>query len=441
MTVRPSASPLPASPAAQQYPPDLTLVRRSPVSRLGSKDGSALDWLMSGAGASAGPAELLDGLVARLVAAGHPIERATLNMSTLHPQLLGLTANWRGDLGTWDELQVNEHVRETSDYITSPLRLMIEEGRSIRMNPQDPTAGSTYPIMNTLAAAGFTDYWGFPLKREALSYTLVTLATRQVGGFTSATIEAVEALRPALALNVEIVSRGKVAEHVLDAYLGRRIGKRVLAGDIKRGFGETIDAVIWVSDMRDFTKLSDRIESADMIRLLNVFFERLVDAVHAKGGEVLKFVGDGMLAIFPITDAQPAAAAAAAAVAAAQEGLTAVNDLNGGIGRGSSGPTMDVSWRPLGMGIALHRGEVFFGNIGSKDRLDFTVIGPAVNLAARVEPLSKETGRRLLLTDKVAELLELPLEELGDFPVRGLAQSVTLFSVSAEDGRISYAPA
>jgi adenylate cyclase len=429
---------LPASPAALQYPPDLTLVRRHAISRLGSKDGTALDWLMSGAGAPAGPAELLDGLVARLVAAGHPIERATLNMSTLHPQLLGITANWRGDLGIWDELQVNEHVQETSDYITRPHRLMIEEGRSIRMNPQEPAAGSTYPIMNTLAAAGFTDYWGFPLKREPHSYTLVTLATRQVGGFSNDTIKAVEALRSALALNVEIVSRGKVAEHVLDAYLGRRIGKRVLAGDIKRGFGETIDAVIWVSDMRAFTSLSDRIDSAEMISLLNAFFERLVEAVHGRGGEVLKFVGDGMLAIFPISDAQPAAAAAAVAVAAAQEGLAAVEGLNEA---GSSGPTTDVCWRPLGMGIALHRGPVFFGNIGAKDRLDFTVIGPAVNLAARVEPLSKETGRRLLLTDKVAGLLELPLEELGDFPVRGLAQSVALFSVSAEDGGISYAPA
>ena len=388
---------------------------------------------MSGAGASAGPAELLDGLIARLVAAGHPIERATLNMSTLHPQLLGISANWRSDLGTCDEVQVNQHVRETSDYTTSPFRQMIEEGRSIRMNPQDPAAGSTYPIMNTLAAAGFTDYWGFPLKREALSYTLVTFATRQVGGFSTGTIKAVEALLPALALNVEIVSRGKVAENVLDAYLGQRIGKRVLAGDIKRGFGETIDAVIWVADMRDFTSLSNRIDSADMIRLLNAFFERLVDAVHGRGGEVLKFIGDGMLAIFPISDSRSAAAAAAAAVAAAQEGSAAVESLNEA---GSSGPTMDLSWRPLDMGIALHRGPVFFGNIGSKDRLDFTVIGPAVNLAARVEPLSKETGRRLLLTDKVAELLKQPMEELGEFRIRGLAQPVSLFSLPAEEGGI-----
>ncbi|TIL28960.1 MAG: adenylate/guanylate cyclase domain-containing protein [Mesorhizobium sp.] len=417
---------LSTGPVGLEYPPDLQLVRRRPISLVTTEHGTALDWLMSGTAASAGPAELLDGVIARLVAAGQPIERATLNMSTLHPQLVGITAHWRGDLGVCDEVEVNAHVRETTDYLTSPLRPIIEEGRSIRVNPQDSVAQSTYPIMRTLAEAGYTDYWGFALKRDDRQFTLMTLATRQAGGFSRATIEAVEALRPALALNVEIVSRGKIAEHVLDAYLGRRIGKRVLAGDIRRGFGETIEAVIWVSDMRNFTSLSDRIDSAEMIWLLNAFFEGLVDAVHEQGGEVLKFVGDGMLAAFPIFGMQSAPAAAAAALAAARNGLVAVDSLN----EAQSGePSRDLSWRPLSMGIALHRGPVFFGNIGSRDRLDFTAIGRTVNLAARIEPLSKTTGRRLLLSDRVAELIEEPVEELGDFPIRGIPDPVSLFTV------------
>src|SRR5262245_42191293 len=289
-------APLATSPIGPEYPPDIKLVWRQPISRLGANAGTALDWLMSGAAmTSAGPAELLDGVIARLVAADHPIERATLLMSTLHPQLVGINANWRGDLGICDEVEVNGHVRETADYLTSPIRPIIEEGRSIRLDPQDPAAGSTYPIMQTLAAAGFTEYWGFPLKVDGLQFILMTLATRKAGGFPGPTFESIEALRQALALNIEIISRGKIAEHVLDAYLGKRIGKRVLAGDIKRGFGETIDAVVWISDMRNFTSLSDRIESADLIKLLNAFFEGLVDAVHRQGGEVLKFVGDGML--------------------------------------------------------------------------------------------------------------------------------------------------
>jgi adenylate cyclase len=431
-------APLAASPWGLVYPPDVQLVRRQPISRLGADDGTALDWLMSGAATSGGLAELLDGVIARLVVAGQPIERATLLMSTLHPQLVGITANWRGDLGLCDEVEVNAHVRETTDYLTSPLRPIVEEGRSIRVSPQDPEARSTYPIMRTLAKDGFTDYWGFPLKQRdpqnELQFTIMTLATRRAGGFPPGIFEAIAALRPALALNVEVISRGKIAEHVLDAYLGGRIGKRVLAGDIKRGSGETIDAVVWVSDMRNFTGLSDQIDSADVIRLLNAFFEGLVEAVHEQGGEVLKFVGDGLLAIFPISEAQPAPAAAASALAAAREGLAAVERLNEA---GSTAPTLDLSWRPLGMGIALHRGPVFFGNIGSRDRLDFTVIGPAVNLAARVESLSKTTGHRLLLTDSVAELVKEPVEELGTFPIRGVTYPVALFAVSERAAAIA----
>src|SRR5262245_19584704 len=168
-------APLAPSPFGLEYPPDVQLVRRRPISRLSADDGTALDWLMSGtAMTSAGPAELLDGVIARLVAADQPIERATLLMSTLHPQLVGITANWRGDLGICDEVEVNAHVRETTDYLTSPLRPIIEEGRSIRLNPQDPAAGSTYPIMQTLAADGFSDYWGFPLKIDGLQFILMT---------------------------------------------------------------------------------------------------------------------------------------------------------------------------------------------------------------------------------------------------------------------------
>jgi adenylate cyclase len=199
----------------------------------------------------------------------------------------------------------------------------------------------------------------------------------------------------------------------------------VLAGEIRRGSGELIDAIVWVSDMRDYTGLSDRLPGPDVIRLLNAYFERLVEAVEAHGGEVLKFIGDGMLAVFPVTDATPAADSAAAALRAARAALAAIRTLNG-----SDGDALKIAteWRPLDMAIALHRGSVFYGNIGSADRLDFTVTGPAVNLAARVEPLAKETGRRLLTTAAFAELVDAPLHPLGRFSLRGVAQPVEIFA-------------
>jgi adenylate cyclase len=278
--------------------------------------------------------------------------------------------------------------------------------------------------MRSLAAEGITDYWGFAIPHPRKFHCAMTVATRASSGFSRECIRAVQRLIPALALNLEIVALGRIAENVLAAYIGERSSARVLAGEFKRGSGEVIEAVIWVSDMRDYSALSDRLPGPDMIRLLNAYFERLVGAVHANGGEVLKFMGDGMLAVFPI-GALSAKAAAAAALKAALAGLASIEALNG-----SDGDALDIrsAWRPLRTGIALHRGPVFYGNIGSDDRLDFTVTGPAVNLAAKVEPLCKTIGRSLLLTEAMAGLLDMPLDSLGSFACAGLPNAVPLFA-------------
>lgn len=410
----------PQAPLGADYPPDMTLVRRVPISRLGPEDCTASEWLMSGMASRGGPVELLDGLLARLVAAGRPFFRATLHMFTLHPQLVSFTANWRSDLGICDEVQVNAHARETADYLSSPLRAIVEEGRSIRLNPADPEATARYPTLKTLAEAGATDYWAFAVPQIENLTNILTVSTRIPGGFDTATVAALEALLPAFALNVDIVSRKRVSENILDAYVGRRTGRRVLAGEIRRGSAEVIDAVIWVSDMRNFTALSDRLEGPEVVQLLNSFFELQVAAIHKSEGEILKFIGDGLLAIFPILETRPAVDAAAAALEAAQATLVAVDRLS------SEAPR---SWQPVDMGIALHRGTVLFGNIGAADRVDFTVVGPAVNLAARVEPLTKSLLRRLLLTREMAELLRGPVQQLGAFDFRGISHPVEVFAI------------
>jgi adenylate cyclase len=177
--------------------------------------------------------------------------------------------------------------------------------------------------------------------------------------------------------------------------------------------------------MRGFTSLSDRIPEPHMIRLLDAYFEGLVQAVHRHDGEVLKFMGDGMLAIFPLGHGASPAKAASQALAAAKAAIASMEALNDAE---EDRVGIPGKWRPLDMGIALHRGSVFYGNIGAHDRLDFTVTGPAVNLAARVEPLAKETGRRLLLTQAVADLLDEPLEALGAFSFRGVEEPVAVFT-------------
>ena len=411
--------------APADYPPDMRLVRQIPVSDPAATKRSAEEWLMSGDASRSGLAELLDGLMTRLVAAGMPFERATFHLGTLHPQVLGFTAVWNRHRGVCNELRVNVHIRETSDFLKSPLKPVIDEKKPLRLNPHDPSTAERYPMMKSLAAEGFTDYWAFPIPHPRTFHCAMTVATRAPAGFSEKCLTAVQGLIPALALNLDIIALGRIAENVLTAYIGERSGARVLAGEIKRGSGEVIDAIVWVSDMRDYSALSDRLPGPDMVRLLNAYFERLVDAVQANGGEVLKFIGDGMLAVFPI-GAVSAKVAAAAALEAAKVGLASIEVLNG-----TDGDALDieVSWRPLRTGIALHRGSVFYGNIGSVDRLDFTVAGPAVNLAARVEPLCKTTGRPLLLTQAVADLLDTPLVSLGSFECRGSLNPVPVYAL------------
>jgi adenylate cyclase len=424
----PASQPLPAPrPHEPDYPPDMELVRQIPVSDPADTDGSPADWLMSGDASTAGLAELLDGLMARLVAAGMPFERATFHLGTLHPQVLGFTAQWNPQHGTCNELRVNVHVRETNEFLLSPLKPVIDERVSMRLNPVDPDTAGQYPMMASLAAEGFTDYWAFPIPHARSFHSAMTVATRAPGGFKPEALATLQQLLPAIALNLDLIALGRIAENVLAAYLGERSGKRVLEGAIRRGSGELIDAIVWVSDLRDFTGLSDRLPGPDMIRLLNAYFERLVEAVQDNGGEVLKFIGDGMLAIFPVTDATPAADAAKAALSAARSGLSSVAALNAKDGEALA---IATPWRPIDMGIALHRGPVFYGNIGAQDRLDFTVTGPAVNLAARVEPYAKETGRRLLLTKAVAELVDEPLDSLGAFSFRGVTEPVAIFAAT-----------
>jgi len=403
----------------------MRLLRRIAVSDPAKVAGSPEDWLMSGEASRAGLAELLDGLMTRLVAAGLPFERATFHLGTLHPQVLGFTAVWAPLRGTCSELRVNAHIRETSDFLLSPLRPVLDEHVAVRLDPKDPETAARFPMMAELAAEGYTAYWAFPIPHARSFHCAMTVATRAKGGLEPDARAALERLLPALALNLDIIALDRIAENVLAAYVGERSGRRVLEGAISRGSGELIDSIVWISDMRDFTGLSDRLPGPDMIRLLNAYFERLVEAVQTNGGEVLKFIGDGMLAIFPVTNAMPAAEAAKAALRAGRSALASINTLNGAEGDALE---IETPWRPLDLGIAIHRGMVFYGNIGARDRLDFTATGPAVNVAARLEPMCKSTGRRLLLTQDVAMLLNAPLDPVGNLSFRGVAEPIAIFA-------------
>jgi adenylate cyclase len=212
--------------------------------------------------------------------------------------------------------------------------------------------------------------------------------------------------------------KNRLARTLLETYVGSHAGELILAGATRRGAGTTVHAAIMICDLRDFTRISDNWPRDDVIELLNDYFDAISEPVARHGGEILKFMGDGLLAIFPLT--RPSACAdLLRAVTEARQAMDALNEKNGAIGR-----------EPLNYGVGVHVGDVMYGNIGSRTRLDFTVIGPAVNMASRLEALTKQLGKTVLLSRAFADLVEsdFALERVGEYPVRGFSDPIELFT-------------
>ena len=419
-------------PAPRSYPPAVTLVRRA------QRHGESIpnlttaaaieEWLLSSAIRENDLLGLFHMFVVRLVTAGLPLERVSLHVGTLHPQLIGFGWVWEQSDGLCDEFQVAEAALRSHAYRLNPLYRVIEYGEKVRCRTADPAAIERFPLVRELASQGITDYLVEPIGGGAY-HNAASIATKEPSGFTDAQVVALQRLLALFAIHVERHIALRISVNVLDTYLGAAAGRKVLDGSIQRGAGEAIDAVIWVSDLRNFTDLTDRIGGSDMIALLNFYFGVLAGAVMDHGGEVLKFIGDGLLAVFPLDSVDNGAAAANAALAAAKQGLAGIAQLN----RQPPAAIAHIAgWHPLRTGIALHEGEVFFGNVGAPARLDFTVIGRAVNAASRVEGLCKSLGRSTLITEPVARRLGKTMEHLGEHRLRGLATALAIYSADSE---------
>jgi adenylate cyclase len=246
----------------------------------------------------------------------------------------------------------------------------------------------------------------------------VTFATDRPGGFEPAHLAGLQGLLPVLALVSEIRMKNRLARTLLETYVGSHAGELILAGATRRGSGTTVRAAIMICDLRDFTRISDNWPRDDVIDLLNGYFDAMSEPVTRHGGEILKFIGDGMLAIFPL-EQKNACANMLHAVSEARQAMIGLNEKNAELGR-----------EPLNYGIGIHVGDVMYGNIGSQSRLDFTVIGPAVNMASRLETLTKQLGKPVLLSRAFADLVkdEFELEHVGEHKVRGFSDPIELFA-------------
>lgn len=378
--------------------------------------------------------QLLEALCAAMLEAGVPLARASVGSLLLHPLLDAKLVTWRRGGGTVVEDTPRPAVRGDEVWRRSPFyQLLLADEHVLRRRLELREGTDELAVLAELAAQGATDYLALRTRLGA-SVTLgdaddlfSSWVSDRPGGFAEAELGLIRDLEPLAALVFASALNVMTARTLLTTYLGGDAAARVLGGTVERGQAETILAVIWYSDLEGFTRLADTLPRAELLALLNDYSEVLVDAVEARGGEVLKFMGDGILAIFRQPEACDACEAALAVWADAR-----VRTAGLGERRATSGLP---ATRPY---LALHVGEVLYGNIGGRARLDFTVLGPAVNEASRIAALCRSLDQPVILSEAFAqacgEVWRARLVGLGRYALRGVVRPQMLFALDPEVG-------
>jgi len=376
---------------------------------------SVVDWLDRGAPPAKLPQDVLLQLCRRLVESGIALYRAAVFVRTLHPNVAGRAFYWRADTDAVEVDEAEHAFMQTEDHLGSPLPVIVSSRAEIRRRIADPGCPMDYPVLADLRSQGATDYLAVPLEFLNGEVHVASFSTRRPGGFTDGEIAALRRVLPPLTRVAEIYALSRKAGNILEAYLGRAAGAKVLAGQIRRGDSEELHAVIWFCDLRDSTPLADAMSRTAFLELLNRYFECVLGPVLERGGEVLRFIGDAALAIFPV--GENPANACEKAVDAAREAIARMQALN------------EARQPPLRFGIGLHLGSVLYGNIGTPTRIEFTVIGAAANEAARIESLCKSLDTSLVVSEQVVRHLPGTWKPLGRHALRGVGEPVALFTL------------
>ncbi|MBL4908022.1 MAG: adenylate/guanylate cyclase domain-containing protein [Sneathiella sp.] len=376
--------------------------------------------------------QLIAELCERLNEIGVNLVRGNIALSTIHPQVSAFMYTWRQDEG----IVVNTHVLHSEEpgegWFSSPFFFMLNNGVNFMHRRLEGNDDLDFPVLVEFKEQGITDWfsqifdfgWGFQDQlREKSSGLITSWASGSPGGFTKEEFALLKRVIPLFALAMKSIASFEAAETVLRTYVGRGTSQKVLAGEIKRGSAQSISAVLVFADLRGFTILSDMIDQEDIVGTLNQYLERMAEPIEDAGGEVLKFMGDGMLATFTLSDQEEADRCEIALVTSLKM-IAGVKELN--LERQSAGlPTMELD-------IALHVGEVMYGNVGSQNRLDFTVVGPAVNEVSRIESLCDAQETNLLISGefvKAAHHHYKHLESIGFHSLRGVRIPKELFKI------------
>jgi adenylate cyclase len=381
-------------------------------------ENSIAGWLLGEAWQAPTPEALMDGFCRCLKAAGVPISRMTIIMPTLHPQVFATVLVWRDDSGA-KTIQEPYDILHQPKFKDSPFALIMRGAGGVRRRIEQPDVKLDFPVVRDLHAEGATDYVAMPFHFADGQLNVMSMTSFAKGGFAAGDLGRLYEVLPLLSRLFEVFAQRRTAITLLETYLGRHTGRRVLEGLVRHGDGEHIDCVVWFSDLRESTALSLAMEREAYLTYLNRYFDCMAGAILEHGGEVLRFIGDAALAIFPTGDA-PVEACRRAIKAArlAGERITADNELHPGR-------------TPIRYGIGLHLGQVTYGNIGVPERLEFTVIGPAANTAARVESMCKTLGRNVIISSTFADTYAGKLESLGKFKLKDVEDEQELYTLPA----------
>jgi adenylate cyclase len=374
-------------------------------------------WLLAQAWQEPSPERLVDAFCRCLQANGVPVSRMTVIMPTLHPQVFATVLVWREDSGVRVVYEPHDILSQPR-FKASPFAPILRGAGGVRRRLAEPGCKLDYPVVRELHAEGATDYVAMPFRYADGQLNVLSMTAFAPGGFSLGQLGAVYEALPVLGRLLEVFAQRRTAVGLLETFLGRRTGKRVLDGLVKRGDGEHIEAVVWFSDLRDSTALSQAMERDAYLEYLNRYFECLAGAIMEHDGEVLRFIGDAALAIFPVgDDAAEACRRALAAARLAGERVDADNNAH-------------PARAPIRYGIGLHLGHVTYGNIGVPARLEFTVIGPAANTAARIESMCKTLGRKVVISAAFAKAYGGELAALGAHRLKDVAGEQQLYTLA-----------
>lgn len=399
-------------------------------------------WLTQAGLAGTAEIDIVSGFCERCVAAGIPLGRAHVVIDTLHPVHEGRLFRWGYSP---NESPVHEYGRtsfqglDASGAVSldaqaadvwrrSPFYNMLQTGAALLRRRLNADTKDEFSMLTDWLAAGMSDYVAITTRFAPegvigeMDAVYSSWGTTAPEGFNDGQIATLKHIVPYLALAIKSVSLARMTGTLMETYLGRDAGQRVLSGRIVRGIADRIDAVVWFSDLRGFTRITDTVPE-QVIPLLNDYADAIVSAIHEHGGDVLKLIGDGTLAIFTAEDRTHACSAALFAATAARKGIVELNKRRAAEGK----PTTE-------MYLGLHVGEVFYGNVGSRERLDFTVIGPAVNEASRIAAMCRSVDQPVLMSSAFANVegIRRRLISVGRYALRGVAQPQELFTFDAD---------